>query len=661
MWMNSNRSESGVFAASFRVLGLSLGLLLAGPATLLARSLHWPSMDVIAKLEADGDLRVTEVLVYEFDGDWNGGERSLDLRSGQSVTVHGITRIDPATGTRTTLAYGSLDEVDNWLETSTGVLRWRSRLPSDPSFDKRSITYEIDYTYRGAVVRDGDQLRIAHDFAFPNRPGSIDRFTLTLDVDPAWQVAFLTPLKREAENLRPGDGLVVALELTYAGDLESLHTVNPAQIANSASGEPVMLTAPRPTRWLILQVLIGASILLVVLFLGRETFLGRFEPVDSTPVDRAWLEREIFAHKPEVIGAAWDESVSNSEVAATLMRLQSEGKIEATFGAESGGSPSFSMRRLRPISSFEGYEKALLEGYFFSGDTVTNTELKSHYLASGFNPVPLIQTEVLAKVSELFGDPPRKTIMGWLGCPLFLAGPGLVVAGLWHSELKLPGLFLSVFSILFLSIFSSVLGSQFAKRVDRGMFFLVSLGTLSGIAVGVAAWMVWRAMFPALTLWGIAAAGIFPLFSFLSTARTTRGRKAMEGRKRLVRARKHIERELSEANPALDDAWYPWIVAFGLETNVTKWADSFGGQGSGIDHHHSRSRSFDSSSSSSSGFSNSSGSSWSGGGGAFGGAGASGAWAAAATSIASPSSSSSDGSSGGGGSSSSGGGGGGGW
>src|SRR5262245_48118383 len=69
--------------------------LLATAAPCFAKSLRWPSMDVTARLEANGDLRVKELLVYQFDGDWNGGERSWNLRPGQSVTIQSIHRIDP--------------------------------------------------------------------------------------------------------------------------------------------------------------------------------------------------------------------------------------------------------------------------------------------------------------------------------------------------------------------------------------------------------------------------------------------------------------------------------------------------------------------------------------------------------------------------------------
>jgi uncharacterized membrane protein YgcG len=132
-------------------------------------------------------------------------------------------------------------------------------------------------------------------------------------------------------------------------------------------------------------------------------------------------------------------------------------------------------------------------------------------------------------------------------------------------------------------------------------------------------------------------------------------------RRRLYHARRHFERQLRRPQPDLDDAWLPYLLAFGLSPQVAGWeqrwsvaARDHGGTGFGT------SPSF----AAGSGGTGGGAPAWSGGGGAFGGAGASAGWAAAAAGLASgvaaPSSSGSGGGGGGGGGSS-GGGSGGGW
>ena len=51
----------------------------------------------------------------------------------------------------------------------------------------RPIRYEIRYVLSGILLKEDDQYRLDHDFAFPDRAGPIERFALRLTLDPAWQ------------------------------------------------------------------------------------------------------------------------------------------------------------------------------------------------------------------------------------------------------------------------------------------------------------------------------------------------------------------------------------------------------------------------------------------------------------------------------------------
>jgi hypothetical protein len=136
-------------------------------------------------------------------------------------------------------------------------------------------------------------------------------------------------------------------------------------------------------------------------------------------------------------------------------------------------------------------------------------------------------------------------------------------------------------------------------------------------------------------------------------ARTPLGPDAFALRKRLAAGRRWLASELRAATPRLDDAWLPWLLAFGLGPAVDRW---FGAHGGGRDLGAGGLGSFP-------GGGGGGGGRWTGGGGSFSGGGATGTWAALgaiSSSIPAPSSSSSGGGGGGGGGSS-GGGGGGGW
>jgi hypothetical protein len=175
-----------------------------GPAQ--ARELHWRELAVTAHLDAEGRLRVEERQAMVFTGDWNGGERIFVLGAAQDVDVHGITRIDPETGETRRLVQGDLGQVDRYDWTDGNTLRWRSRLPSDPSFDGTEIVYVLDYTLDEVLVPRQGRYDFDHEFVFTDRAGEVERFSLDFTIDPVWQP--LAPLDRfhQAGSLSPWEG-----------------------------------------------------------------------------------------------------------------------------------------------------------------------------------------------------------------------------------------------------------------------------------------------------------------------------------------------------------------------------------------------------------------------------------------------------------------------
>ena len=119
------------------------------------------------------------------------------------------------------------------------------------------------------------------------------------------------------------------------------------------------------------------------------------------------------------------------------------------------------------------------------------------------------------------------------------------------------------------------------------------------------------------------------VLSIFQLAKTRDGAKRIARRKQLAAARKYFRRELDRPSPRLSDAWFPYVVAFGLTGEADRWFRAHGAAASSSGAWWTGAGS--SSSSSSSG---ASGSAWTGGGGTFGGAGASSSWAVAAGGLA---------------------------
>jgi uncharacterized membrane protein YgcG len=635
-------------------LAFVVGLLLwaVTPDVLLAqRELRWDALDVDAKLDADGVLEVAERHTMVFSGDWNGGERVFNIRPRQSLEFLGLERIDARTGSPRPLQKTSaLDNVDEFTWTDSRTLRWRSRLPSDPPFANTLLEYVLRYKLSGILFKDDAQYWIDHDFAFPDRPGPIARFTLNLDLDPAWQPTGEFQSQYSAGPLAPGQGFVLNVPLRY-----------------SASGAPVAIDARRPTEIVVAVVAIfGVLALLVLAFIARERSLGRFAPVDVAGIDGGWIENNILAYPAEVVGAAWDGRIGTSEVVALIARMTAEGKLESKVEGKDSMRLSLKVDRAR----LNSHERALVDGLFFDQRTEASTkEVQKHYRSKGFDPAAVIRPLLNEHVKEVV--PPGGARVGRLtGIALFIAGVVLIV---WsaYSVPELAGAAVVVAMVsLFLGAILQIPGWLFRARVDWGLraAALLLLPALF-VCLGTARFL-WRVAgtgeveLPWTMVGALSAFALCIANGSINGMKSRQSIKAIAFRKRLATGRNFFLKELEKPRPNLRDGWYPWLLAFGLGKQVDVWSSHhIGTTTSSSTWDHSSSHSSSSSSSTNTGANTG----WSGGGGLSGGAGASGAWAAAAAGmaagVAAPGSSGSSGSGSSSSSSggSSGGGGGGGW
>jgi uncharacterized membrane protein YgcG len=642
-----------------------LALALAGlalPTAARDRELRWRRIDVTARLDARGDLHVRETQVMVMSGDWNGGERRFRLEPGQKLRFEGLTWQD-GPGTARPLVRGDLDEVGRFAFTDETTLRWRSRRPSDPPYSGTELTWVLQYTITRVVVDSGDgHLRLAHDFAFPDRPGVMERVSARLELDPAWEAeAPGAALSLEARDLPPGQGAVLAVPLRFVG------TGHAPDVQRPPEPPPAF---PAPLR-LPLRALLGAALLAAAWGWWRNARArGLLDPLPSG-LDEAWLAREVFAHPPEVIGAAWDDRVGAPEVSAVLARLQAQGKLRSSV--EPGGFLGMG-RKVRlelrvDRATLNDYERRLVDGLFFSGNTTDSAALRSHYARRGFDPADRIAGGVSSRAHALFartggdgpGPPGPRTLRGLrlaalalLACAVGLGALGLA----WGEDVPVvvvPGV---------VGAFLTVLAGSAAARASRAVTGLRATALLALAPLGL-----WVALLDAIasgeapldlpaagalavgTHALLLCAGLLAVYA-LALPRLQPGEVAV--RRRLAAARRHLARELRLPAPRLGDEAIPYLLALGLGSGLDRWVKVYGATAAGVSWSPG-----DSSSGPPAG-----GGRWTGGGGAFSGGGASGSWAAlasVASGVPTPSSDSSGSGSGSSGGSSSGGGGGGGW
>lgn len=635
-------------------LAVLLALLAPGLAAAQEKSLRWAELAVRARLDAEGVLHVEERQVMVFTGDWNGGERRFNLRLGDRLELLRLSRVDPATGQARALAEGDLADVDefSWVDDST--LRWRSRLPSDPPFAETTIPYVLEYTLSGILEKEGGLYRLDHDFAFPDRVGSIDRFSLDLDLDHVWLPVGGVPAHLERRNLAPGESVIVKADLEYHGLAE-------AHLAN------VRAVTPVPLRAAFFAATLLAMAALYAAFRRHEAV--RFSP-PALPRewDEAWLRENLFQYLPEEVGALWDRKVAAPEVAAVLARLVGEGKLASEVRPRRSifGRDVLHLTLKTDRNGLQDYERQLVDKLFFGSRTETDTEtVRKHYAKTGFDPASVVRKELEQRLSghaELKGSRRpgggRRTLVLFLGS-LALFGLGCLRG--WEEGLVLAAIV--IFAVTWLYVPGLIAAFSWRQRTERldaaSLTFLLPGLALLAVCLLATFFDDWFSMrfIARPDLFGDLALALLPAAawsSLLNNARSREGEPAIRRRQSLAAARRMLRRELKEREPRLRDEWLPYLLAFGLQRDVDRWFRAFGGAGSG--------GGFVSSTSSSSSFG--SGGGWTGGGGSFGGAGSSSSWAAAATGLAagvSAPSSSGGGGGGGGGGGSSGGGGGGGW
>ncbi|MEX0893116.1 MAG: hypothetical protein WEB88_13190 [Gemmatimonadota bacterium] len=646
-------------------VALAAGLVASAPAAAPVaaqgadeRTLHWDEIRVAAHLDADGTLRVREYQEPVFWGDWNGGERTFRVRFGQTLRVNAMARLDPVTGDTLPMRRGSLDRVHEWAMLDGNTLRWRVRAPSDPPLQAELRPYEIQYTLAHAVLVREDGFLLDHDFLFADRAGTVRRFALELSLDPAWVPATALPPRYDAADLWPGRGFAVTVPLRYA-----------------AAGWPAAVPRPLGTlpRAALLLVLLGGAGLLCRGFYRREARAGRYAPL--TPprqIDHAWLGEHVLHLPAEVVGAAWDRSTAAPEVAGMLARLVVEGRLASRVEPGKDDDPVLHLELLVDRDAFTAEERALIDALFFEERQVTDTKtIKEHYKSKGFDPAAKIRTGLKLRLRALPGA--GSVGREWM-VPVLVLGVSaglMVLAGMQRPASLVVGLVIG-FAVLGPALIAAGTAAWYAARV-------VGLrGGLVGLAIPLLAVVVLTAVVvsgtqetsggilpyfrsPLALLLGLIGWALGWVMLVLAVARPTDTPERLAFRRRLAAARAFFQAELEKPDPALEDAWYPYLLAFGLEDEVDGWFSAFGGTAAGV----TATTGTGAATTAMTAGSASSGGGWSGGGqlfgggGGFAGGGVSRTWGSAAAGIATGVSSPSSG--GGGGGASSGGGGGGGW
>ena len=575
----------------------------ASDASADSHTLRWARLAVAAHLDADGRLHVQERHSIVFDGDWNGGERIFRPSLENEIHLGRLSRVDESGGMVPLRENKSLTAVDDYAWTGSQTLRWRSRLPSDPPFRHREITYVLEYTDSNILIPAGDgSYLLDHNFGLPDLEWPIDAFSVDLSLDPVWQPRESVPAHLTRVNAPRGENVTVTARLRRAG------TTLPAA---------VNFGAPAWLRFVLLALLLGGSGFYGRQFWRREKAIGRFEPLsDPASIDRQWLDTHVLAFPPEVVGAAWDDRTGAAEVAALIARLAQEGKLSSRVEKHD----ELVLTLLRPRNSFEGYEAALVKSLFVDGDTTSTSKMKAHYKTSGFDPVSKIREPLQRLIGKTAGPKSAPSIDRTWTVLLAVTGVALLVLGGTAGALNILGGLVAGFLVLALYLPGLFGAIDYRRRLSNLGALSVEFVPAILLILVVPAILLVRMTgfrFHALMLGGLVLVSLAAVRSILNLAKSRDAGDRLENRRRLTAARDYFARELRRPKPALDDAWFPYVLAFGLGPDADRWFRSFGGEGAGAS---SSPTTFASSSGPRSGSGPSSGSAWTGfGGGRSGG------------------------------------------
>jgi SAM-dependent methyltransferase len=512
------------------------------------RTLSWKSLDVEARLENDGTLVISERHVIRFDGDWNGGERVFRVAPGQELTLFAVDRIDSRGRTPMSEAGGSGIGLHEYRFDGT-TLRWRARNASDRPFRNAERGYVIQYGLRNVIVREGDAYSLHHDFAFPDRPGPIERFSAKLELDPAWQPPEDFQPSYERANLLPGEGAVLKTTLQWKGEGQP-QFVGTAPPPTPVQQQPAVHVAPPPPppppppvpmaqKLAAVAVFVFASLALVYWFLRGEERVGRYAPPPQ--VTPGWLEQHLLVHRAEVVGAAWDGATGAGEVSALLAIMADEGKIENVGGS----TPK--LRLLVPRESLSEYERAFVSSLFIAGDEIDPQKLRSHYASTGFDPAASITTPLANAARRLVG--PGNGSSWALGCML------MVFLGFF-------------FTLNTAAFFATLLLGSFYRSSSLGR----SIAALIPVPLLIAAVLHMRFASTLTSLIVNLAVALGFLAVAVRHARWRSGAFEFTNMRHFVAARDFLRRRLLNNDGEIDRRWIPYILAFGLAPELDRWS-----------------------------------------------------------------------------------------
>ncbi|MCD6351164.1 MAG: DUF2207 domain-containing protein, partial [Armatimonadetes bacterium] len=398
---------------SGRVLSLLvvvLGLFVL-VSTAAARELYWERVDVKIEILPSGDLDVTEVQEYVFDGAWNGGFRDLYLSG-----CDGYRDIKVFEGDQE-YRFGSVAEKGGFIIERHGRtlrVKWRSRNVDDPPYENQHVTFTLRYKAIGAVDYKGAKDELYWKPIFPDRDSAIKHATVTVVLPAAFQPGEIDkeifgyqlpeePASSEptniwtfsAEDVDPGDDLEFRISWPAGAIHRSLlHQIR--RIFNERLFIPLWLFS-----------VIAALVLMIITWArgGAEPDMGHI--ADYLPEPPSDL-------KPAEVGCLMSQgSAGIREVLATILDLARRGVIKMRKYGKAKDDIEFVLERTdEPLTPFE---REVIQGLrlYELGATTKLKDLRDRFYTTVSKVAGILHEDMNSR--QVWEEDPTTVRLRWVG------------------------------------------------------------------------------------------------------------------------------------------------------------------------------------------------------------------------------------------------------
>jgi hypothetical protein len=551
----------------------------------------WNRLDVVARLDNDGRLEVAETHEIKLQGDVAVISRPFNRAADQSITVHGVFRLEPD-GTRTPLRIAPVEGADAYQVYGWG-LQFSLKGDHDPAFDGVvTRRYAIEYELVGALTPAWDMAAGQHPLDRGTSPRNpLDR---AKEVWAGWREAWPeidSHYRLDHDVLFPTGGLAGGLaELNYRLEYGTAWVLVDKDRDIGVATPDVDYRVQRVLRYLpegrprevdvrragFRLTTLAAPLILGLLF-GLLFIATDHLSHPSPRGDRALFESRVASLPKELIQDQLGDSASAPSFQTFLLRMAAQKKIAISIESQATDETDAKVRlRLTADrAKLSGFEREVVQEIFGTQDTVSTADIQDRFRGERFRPDRVVNA-AFAKLRSPGTGKVAKSRPLWSALHLaFMAGGvALMVKSLADQSLADPAPLFA--GIVPGNILVSLWPTGSSRR--RPGILTIAIGILVLGLLGAA-----LALSPNTPLSGLAALGLTVLSTGHCVGLLARLPKLGPAALELEAARRWAMAELRKPRPDLRDTWVDALEALGGRRALARWKARYGGSFGGGD------------------------------------------------------------------------------